>query len=148
MGANMLLSNNPKVVIKAVLVISALFFYDTFWDLFLSLLHYLFGILHLMFEFCEHTLERLIEHLFHVDPRTAEVLVFYVMLSIGAYATLKLIQLLPDCYRALVEQVTAYWQQSKAETLGYWQAQSLKGKIQWGAVFMVGMLGMVLWLSS
>jgi pimeloyl-ACP methyl ester carboxylesterase len=145
----MFISNNPKVIIiKPVLIISILFFYDTLWDGFLSLLHHLFGILHIVFEFCEHTLEGLIEHLFHVDPRTAEVLVFYVMLSIGAYVTLKLIQLLPDCYRALVDQVTAYWQQSKAETLEYWQAQSLKGKIQWVTIFMSVVLVMVLWLSS
>lgn len=144
----MLISNNPKVIINAVLVISVLFFYDTFWDLFLSLLHHLFGMLHLMFEFCEHTLERLIEHLFHVDPRTAEVMVFYVMLSIGAYAVFKLIQRLPRWYNVLVHWFAAFWQQEKDKTLEHWQAQPVKGKIQWGAIFMTAVLVMILWLSS
>jgi hypothetical protein len=144
----MLLSNNPKVIIKSVLILSVLLFYDTLWDWFLSLLHHLFGMLHLVFEFCEHTLEGLIEHLFHVDPRTAEVMVFYVMLSIGAYVAYMFLRKLSAWYTALVEQVSACWQQEKADALGHWQAQSVKGKIQWGAVFMVALLVMVLWLSN
>jgi hypothetical protein len=144
----MLLSNNPKVIIKSVLILSVLLFYDTLWDWFLSLLHHLFGMLHLVFEFCEHTLEGLIEHLFHVDPRTAEVMVFYVMLSIGAYVAYMFLRKLPAWYKALACQFAAYWQQEKANALEQWQVQSVKGKIQWSAVCMVALLVMVLWLSN
>jgi hypothetical protein len=141
-------SSNPKAIFKAVLILSGLLFYDTLWDLFLSLLHHLFGLLHLVFDFCEHTLERLFEHLFHVDPRTAEVMVFYTMLSIGAFAAFRLIQKIPRWVDVLAHRLTVTWQQAKAESLQYWHEQTIQGKFQWGAVFMSALLVIILWLSS
>jgi hypothetical protein len=140
--------NNPKTTIKLVLILVALALYDTLWDLFLSLLHFVLGTLHILFEFCEHTLERLIEHLFHTDPRAAEIIVFYIMLTIGAYVAFKLMQALPHWYGKLAEQLADYWHQEKTKTVSTWQNQSVSKKIQWGSVVITSALVIVMWLIS
>jgi hypothetical protein len=144
----MLSINNPKIIIKLALMLVALSLYDTLWDMLLSLLHSLLEIFHILFEFCEHTLERGIEYLFHTTPRTAEIIVFYIMLAIGAYAAFKLMQALPDWYGKLTKQLIGCWYQEKAKVLSYWQNQSVSEKIKWGSVFMTGVLVMILWLIN
>lgn len=58
-------------------------FFDTIWDLFLSLLHSLALLSHYLFELCEHSLDLLVEHIFHTSPKETEIIVFYIMASIG-----------------------------------------------------------------
>ncbi len=140
--------NNPKAIIKLVLILVALVLYDTLWDLFLSLLHFVLGTLHILFEFCEHTLERLIEHIFHADPRTAEIIVFYIILSIGAYVAFKLMQALPQWYGKLAEQLTDYWHNEKTRTVSYWQHQPTAEKIKWSSIFITSTFFMFLWIFS
>jgi hypothetical protein len=145
----MLSINNPKKIITLfMLIFAGLSLYDTLVDIVLWLLHSMFALFHALFEFSEHVLDILIEHLFHTDSRTTEIIVFYLMLSIGGGAAIKLMQALPLWYGKLIEQQINFWCQEKAKALSYWQNQSLIEKIKWGSVFMASTTIMVLWVFN
>lgn len=76
----MLLDFFKHRIVKFILVFSMVWtFLDVIWDLFLSLLHSLAMLIHYAFEFCEHSLDLMVEHIFHTSPRETQIIVFYIM---------------------------------------------------------------------
>jgi len=126
-------SINNKTVIPLVLVV-VLTLYDVLWGLLLTLLHSMLVLLHVMFEFCEHALDLLIEHLFHTDPHTTEIIVFYILAGVIGYSAFKLIMALRNWYCSLCKQLTTYYHQEKTRTISKWRNQPLIEKIKWGAL--------------
>lgn len=144
----MLSINNPKIIIRFALLLALLIFYDFFLDLLLSLLHSLVMLLHYLFEFCEHTLDHFIGHIFHTDPRTTEIIVFYVMAFAIGFIVFRVIMALPEWYRNICDRLTDYWHQEKTKALSNWRKQPFVKKIQWGSVFLTSSVFMVLWVFS
>ncbi len=137
--------NHFKIIVRFVLIFAVLFLYDTVLDLLLTLLHSLFVVVHITFEFCEHWLDVLIEYLFHTSPRSTEIIVFYIMASIISIIAFKIITALPDFYCQSSERLRNYWYQQKIKATSTWQNQSLKEKVKWGSFFITSsiVLGML-----
>ena len=69
--------------------------FDTVFELLLELIH-------ISFEVLEHSLDKLIEHLFHTDLHDTQIIVFYlmwVMAGYPLYRLYKLLRTLPRRYR-------------------------------------------------
>jgi hypothetical protein len=140
------LSINRKVVFGltlAVIVIVILMF-DTAIDLFLELIH-------VSFELLEHSLDMLIEHVFHTDRHSTQVIVFYLLLSIAAlllYQLYKQLRTLPRRYYGVKDSLISVWSQLKIEALEYWQDLPLARKAKWLAGIIASFSFMVLWLFN
>lgn len=116
--------------------LSVLFFYDTYLDLFLSLLHSLWVLLHLLFETFEHLLDNLVEHIFHTSPRATQIIVFYIMaLSFGCIAFVVL-RAVPRWYCSACERFANYYEAKKTTLLSWWQQQALILKVKWVSLLM------------
>jgi hypothetical protein len=135
MASSRILTNNPNLALRVIAVLVVLFFYDVLWDLCLSVLHSLAMLLHFLFEFCEHALDVFIEHVFHTDPRTTEIIVFYIMAGVIAAISLRLVLAIPYWYCQICESIKAYWFKKKLELVTLWQVQPITQKVKWGSVF-------------
>jgi hypothetical protein len=142
-------TNIPKkVVIWVSLLFVFLSFYDSLLDLSLWLLHSIAVLLHAMFEFSEHALDLIIEHIFHTDPRTTEIIVFYLMLSVGVGAAIKLIKVVKiECDRVIEQQIN-YWHEEKTKAFDFWQQQSFIEKLKLASILMTISSLVFLWLFS
>lgn len=68
--------------------------------------------LHSVFEVIEFSLDWLIEHLFHTDRHTTQVIVFYLLFAIVAYAAYRLIRCLWAWAFAVKKQMAETWRQN------------------------------------
>jgi hypothetical protein len=137
-----------KIITWFVLLIALLSFYDTLLDLLLWLVHSIVALLHTLFEFSEHALDILIEHLFQTDPRTTEVIVFYLMLTISGSITFRLLKTLTRWYSRFVGTLVSKWHHEKENALTYWQNQSSIEKFKLGSIFMASTAIMFLWIFN
>lgn len=137
------------MMVKIILVVSLVWtFLDVIWDLVLSVLHFLAMLIHYAFEFCEHSLEKLIEHAFHVSPRVAEITVFYIMAAFVCVIAFVALRKLPGWYCSCCERVQLYWHQEKAKAKIFWQNQSLALKAKWYTYAVTGSFFMYLLVLS
>jgi sorbitol-specific phosphotransferase system component IIC len=113
-----------------------------------TLLPLLIECLHAAFEMVEFILDRLVEHIFHTDLHTTQVITFYLMLLIAGVVLYKLVRLLPDWYRTRKNNLTAYYHQLSREIHEYWRTSSAINKMKWWAVLSVGTGMAVLGLFS
>lgn len=98
----------------------------------LEVLHSLFGLLHVLFEWTEASLDFMIELMFDTSLHTTQVIVFYIIIAVIFYGFYRLWKALPDfCRRQKInlrnflsdeiEAILDYWQEStanKAKLLG------------------------------
>ena len=137
MNLNLASTVNPKLIIRIVLGLGVLVFYDVLLDWLLALPHAVFMILHYIFETCEQLLDWIIEHLFHTSPRTTEIIVFYIMASGIASIALMVLRALPGWYCKSCARLTRYWQQKIDKALTLWQQQAVLIKVKWYSLLMV-----------
>lgn len=69
-------------------------------DLTVWLDHTIFVLLHALFEFIEVTLDDIVEHLFHTDRHTTQIIVFYLIWAIVLYSAYRLFRY---CKRRVIE---------------------------------------------
>lgn len=137
-----------KIFTWFILLFALVSFYDTLWDLLVWLLHSVAVLLHTLFEFTEHALDILIEHLFHTDPRTTEIIVFYLMLAIVGGIVLKLLLALPQWYSRSFELLANAWRDEKEQALAHWQNKSSIEKVKSGSILMASTVIAVLWVFN
>ncbi len=94
------------------------------------LLHSLLTLVHMAFEWIELGLEKLIEHLFHTSRKQSQVIVFYLLLSIGSYLLYCLCRGVPDLYRHYKSRLMTVCLRYKASAWLYWQDQAPIGKLK------------------
>ncbi len=143
MYVNLTSTIKAKSIILFVLGVGVIVFYDVFLSFLIALPHSFLLLLHYMFEFCEHTLDMIIEHLFHTDPHTTEIIVFYIMAFIIGCILLKFIMVLPDLCCKIYGRLSNYCEQKKATVLNEWRNQPSIKKFKWGSVFMASTIVMV-----
>ncbi|NOT11493.1 MAG: hypothetical protein HOP23_06650 [Methylococcaceae bacterium] len=145
----MRLIDNPKNIITPIaLIIVVYLLNDTLVDLVVWLFHTLFILMHTLIEFSEHALDILIEHLFHTDPRTTEIIVFYIMLLAGVGVTLKLMWVLSHWFSTFIEQQIDFWHQEKNKMISTWQAHSVIKKLKCSACLTISLFICILWLLN
>lgn len=137
-----------KIFTWFILLFALVSFYDTLWDLLVWLLHTIAVLLHTLFEFTEHALDIVIGRIFHTDPRTTQIIVFYLMLAIGGGIILRLLIALPQWYSRLFELLVNAWRHEKETVLAYWQNKSSIEKMKSGSILMASTVIAVLWVFS
>ena len=133
---------------KIALAVVALLFYDTLWDMGLTLLHYLASAAHILFEFFEHSLEVFLEHFFHLDPRNAEIVTFYILLVVGGYGLFQLLKILAAWCRKTIGLLKNAWHYQKNKTLQQYQSLPLSRKIKMLSACFASLFLLILWSVS
>ena len=108
---------------------------DVVFGLIFELVHILLELAHMIFEFIEVTLDRLVEHIFETDVHQTQVIVFYLMLSIAFGGLYYLWRLLPRYYHQSKENLLDVWLEQKTLSSLYWRDLSLINKIKLAAIF-------------
>jgi len=111
------------------MVALAVVFYDVSLELIVELLHLLLETLHNMFEFFELAIEHTIEHLFHTEHHTSQIITFYILLALGIVLVRWLWRVLPHWYRCMLQMVRQTWMRRKIEMEIYWLSLTLRYKI-------------------
>ena len=117
---------------------------DVVFGLFFGLMHLLLEILHMIFEFIEVNLDRLVEHIFETDVHQTQVIVFYLMLSIALGGLYYLWSFLPRVYYQSKENLLEVWLEQKAFVSLYWRDLSLINKIKLAAISTAGIYFIIL----
>ncbi|MGR8998464.1 MAG: hypothetical protein ACU88J_05390 [Gammaproteobacteria bacterium] len=121
---------NRKILIRFILIGIVIALYDV-------MLHSLFSIVHIAFEWLELVLEELIEHIFHTGRQQSQIIVFYLFWSIALYGLYRLWHALPGFYSGFKERLLAASSQYKSYIISYWREQSSIQKIKWVTSFTV-----------
>lgn len=136
----MILPANRKIVLRLILagIVVVIFIFDLALEL-----------IHILFEFIEHMLDKLIEHFFHTDLHDTQIIVFYLLLFTAGFALYQLykqLRSLPCRYHEVKENLAICWSQLKKELLAYWQDLPSTEKTKWLMGFMTSIACMVLWI--
>ena len=107
---------------------------DMVFSFLLGVFHHLLEItlhiLHLGFEFVEYNLDHFIEHTFHTDLHTTQVMAFYTLLALGIGILYLLWRIVPPAIQRLYKNQIAFWTRKKASVLYYWHGQTAADKIK------------------
>ncbi len=90
----------------------------------------LFEFLHGMFELVEFSLDQLVEHLFHTDRHTTQVIVFYLLLSMMFFFIYLIARRLPAWCSACRDNAVDIFYRLENKLWDYWGCTSLSGKIR------------------
>ena len=115
---------NRKILILFILIGVVITLYDV-------MLHSLFSIAHIAFEWFELALEELIEHIFHTNRQQSQIIVFYLLVSIALYGLYRLWRAMPGFYSWFKKQLFAASALYKSHITNYWNEQSSIQKIKW-----------------
>jgi hypothetical protein len=113
-----------KILIQLILIGILITMYDV-------MLHSLFSIMHITFEWFELGLEELIEHIFHTNRQQSQIIVFYLMWLIAFYGFYRIWRALPGFYSRYKEQLFTAGMCYKSYLSSYWAEQSSIQKIKW-----------------
>jgi len=116
-------------LLVAGIVALAVVFYDVSLELIAELLHLLLETLHNMFEFLELAIEHTIEHAFHTEHHTSQIITFYILVVLGIVLLRWLWRVVPDWYRGMLRVVRQTWIRRKIEMEIYWLSLTLRYKI-------------------
>ncbi len=103
-------------------------------ELLVELVHHVFEIvlhmLHLAFEFLEMGLDHVIEHHFHTDTHETQVIVFYVLVTLGLVPLYFFGRMASSAFLRLRKSSLLYWSRKKASCFYFWSQQSALEKIK------------------
>jgi len=123
----MLDKKNLDLLVVAFLALS-IAMYDVTFDLFTELLHLLFEFMHLLFEHVELGVEHLVEHAFHTERHSSQVITFYLLWLMALTGFWQLWRYLPRFYQFIKSLMLASWIRRKTEVTFYWRELSLARK--------------------
>ncbi|AEF99170.1 hypothetical protein [Methylomonas methanica] len=116
------------LIFVALLTLS-LVFYDLTMELLTEAAHLFFELLYESFEWFELGIEHLIEHLFHTEHHTSQIVTFYILLLIGGYISYKLWKAAPRLYQSFKRRSLEIWVRRKTEWELYWLTLTLPYKV-------------------
>ena len=96
-GHNLISSAHTKLFIQLFIIGILIVFYDV-------MLHALFFVVHIAFEWLEFVLDRIVEHLFHTNRQQSQIIVFYLLWFVVVYWGLRVISSF-DGFTSVVWQV-------------------------------------------
>lgn len=103
-----------------------------------ALLAWFFEFLHALFELVEFALDELVEHIFHTDRQTTQMIVFYMIVLVVGVSVYMLLRLLPDWCGTIKSNLAASGRRLKGEFLDRWQATTVLNKMKWWGLLTVG----------
>ncbi len=135
----MLIRISKKFAIIFILILM----FDFILDLLLELLDIMIELFHLVVEFFEHTLEVLIEQIFHTHPHQSEVVLGNIAIIFFLYLMIRLVRVLPKLLMQKKRNIQAAWLKRKRN----WQALPLEKKIKISTAYSVGVFGILFLLT-
>lgn len=96
-----------------------------------------FEFLHLMVEVVEVALDRLIELVFHTNPRQTELIVFYILLSIGGVLVYLAWKALVQLCGGLCDTLKKDWVELKNSVIEDWRSMSAMNRLIWISMFLL-----------
>ena len=103
---------------------------DVVMGLVLELVHFIFELLFICFEWLESILDNVVEHLLHTELHQTQTIVFYLLMGIIAIPLYYLWRLSARLFFRLKETLPAAWARYKTRATLYWQDSSLNDKIK------------------
>lgn len=131
------INNSKKTTIQLLVILIVLVFYDTSIDFLLGTIHAVFELFHTLFEFIEQTLDLIIEHVFHTEPHTTQVIVFYILLSGGSFIVFKAAKVFLVWYKRWLKEVMVSCNKTKEQIVFYSKNLFFLKKIQRFSVVMM-----------
>jgi hypothetical protein len=119
-------------------IITLIILPDVVFGLFFEIIHILLELAHMILEFIEVNLDRLVEHIFETGVHQTQVIVFYLMLSIAFGGLYYLRNLLPRVYHQSKDNLLAVLLEQKTLASLYWRDLSLINKIKLAAISIAG----------
>jgi hypothetical protein len=101
------------------------------------IIHLSLDLLHLLFEILESALDHLVEHIFHTDTRTTQVITFYLILILAALASCMLIIMIPVWYCSIKYKIRNSYHRWSKIIFGFWQTTYVINKAKWWTVLIV-----------
>ena len=101
------------------------------------LIHLLIEGLHTAFELFEFSIDVMIEHLFHTDLHTTQVITFYLMLLIAALILYKVGRKVMSWWVIFKINLIDRYHQLYEEFLNYWHTTSVMSRMKWWTVLVV-----------
>ena len=128
----MILTTHQKITFGLVLIgiVILLTMPDVVIGLLVELVHLLFEVVFISFEWLESLLDHVVEHLLHTELHETQTIVFYILMGIVALPLYYLWRVLPGFFSRTKENVQVIWAQYKNQTRLYWQELSLIDKIK------------------
>ena len=129
-------------LVKRILI--CIFLIGLFSSLYDVLLHTLFVVLHLTFEWVEYMLEEIIEHTFHTNRKQSQLVVFYLFWLIGFYGLYRLMSISYRISESLKKQLSdrrCYYQNYISQQLTVLTANQ---KIKWTTALMASVFFVVI----
>ena len=133
--------DNRKILIRFILIGIVITMYDV-------MLHSLFSVMHIAFEWFELALEKLIEHIFHTNRQQSQLIVFYLMWLIALFVLYRLWRALPGIYSQFKEQLFAASSQYKSYITHHWRERTSIQKIKWFTSFTVSVFCLIFFTFS
>jgi hypothetical protein len=126
-------SAHTKLFIQLFIIGILIVFYDV-------MLHSLFLLVHIAFEWLEFVLDRVIEHLFDTNRQQSQVIVFYLLWFIALYGLYRVFKVLPGWYGRLKNKTISTGFACKLYILAYWDRLSLIDKVKLAAILSLSLL--------
>lgn len=117
-------------LVVVVLISLSIVRYDLAIDLIFSVFHFMFGIIHIAYEWIELGIEHAVEHLFHTSRHTSQIVTFYILLVLAGFLLRWLWKQLPTIYRQVRLFLQLAWERRKLEWEAYWLSLSLINKLK------------------
>ena len=131
-------------LVKRILI--CIFLIGLFSSLYDVLLHTLFVVLHLTFEWVEYMLEEIIEHTFHTNRKQSQLVVFYLFWLIGFYGLYRLMSISYRISESLKKQLSdrrCYYQNYISQQL---TVLTTTQKIKWTTALMASLYFVVFFI--
>lgn len=123
-----MVKENLDLILVAIIVL-ALVMYDVTIDWVLSVLHVLFELILLSYEWLELGIEHGVEHLFHTSHHISQMVTFYILVLIACGLIYWLWRILPRLFKKMRQFAHDAWLRRKTELELYWLSLSLHKKI-------------------
>ena len=104
--------NSVKVAYLTA-ILSVILLPDVVVGLLFELMHLLFEGIHLLFECTEMLLDECIEHLFHTGLHQTQVIVFYILCTMGTFILYRLTLAVTRYYKQVHEKMLNAWAGAK-----------------------------------
>jgi hypothetical protein len=97
---------------------------------------YIFETLHLMFEVVEMGLDKLIEHTFETDVHQTQLIVFYILLTLGSVLIYFLWKVLVQLLSGVGQHLSTGWSELKEAVTQDWQGMTMTNRVIFITVFL------------
>lgn len=120
----MQLQGKKRLIVWLLIGLLTIFFMEWILEFFLELLY-------VSFELIELALDISIEHLFHTDVHTTQIITFYILLFFSLFLLYRIFLLLPGYWRQLKNYTKQQINRSIEKFLRYWHSASWITKLKW-----------------